>query len=182
MEQEIWKDIIRYEGLYQISNFGRIRNSNSDMKPYTISNGNKVYLGITLVKEGVKKRYRVHRVVAEHFIDNPFNLSQVNHKDNNAFNNNVDNLEWVSHRENQSHRSLNSGNKTSKYVGVSKSGNRWRAQICIWGNNISLGSYDTEDDAYAARVKYTNDNNIFDKYLKYNLPFYINATYKKKKL
>lgn len=93
---EIWKNIPNYDGLYQISNLGRIR---SLYKYKGINNimGQRIkkgYCTIGLRKQGKRKWYQVHRLVAQTFIPNPDNLPQVNHKDENKLNNNVENLEW----------------------------------------------------------------------------------------
>ena len=91
MEQ--WKDIIETNGKYSVSNKGRVRNNITQkiMRPSKYVNG---YYGIGLMIDGKQKRYRVHRLVAEYFVPNPFNLPQVNHKDENKTNNSADNLEW----------------------------------------------------------------------------------------
>lgn len=97
MDEEIWKDIKNHEGLYQVSNLGRIRslynykrNGTNILKPRLKHN----YYQIGLRKDSIRKWYQVHRLVAQAFIPNPDNLPQVNHKDENKLNNNVDNLEW----------------------------------------------------------------------------------------
>lgn len=89
---EIWRDIKGYEGFYQVSNLGRVRNSMTDkiLKPVP----NHRYLRVTLCKNGVHKLFRIHRLVAQAFIPNPDNLPTVNHKDQDKTNNCVDNLEW----------------------------------------------------------------------------------------
>ena len=90
--QEIWKDIKGYEGLYQVSNFGRIANKKYKIKTNELyKNG---YLYVDLYKYNKRKRMLVHRLVAKAFISNPNNLPQVNHIDGNKENNNVENLEW----------------------------------------------------------------------------------------
>lgn len=119
MTKEIWKDIKDFEGLYQVSNLGRIKrlpkkvynnglkNKNKYfiskeiiLKPSTISKG---YKGVILTKD--KKRYpkKVHRLVAQEFIPNPENKPQINHIDCNKTNNSVENLEWCTNSENQIH-------------------------------------------------------------------------------
>lgn len=93
MLREIWRDIKGYGGLYQVSNFGKIysNNTHSLAKPYR---NNKGYLKIDLCKDGKRKKFFVHRIVAETFIANPNNYPQVNHKDEDKTNNNVSNLEF----------------------------------------------------------------------------------------
>lgn len=102
---EFWKPIIGYEGLYEVSNLGRVKslnynNTNQEgmLKPSYQSDG---YLNITLCKFGKAKRYRIHRLVAEAFIPNPNNYPEVNHIDENKLNNCVENLEWCDRQYNQ---------------------------------------------------------------------------------
>ena len=101
MDQEIWKDIDGFEKLYQISNFGRVfsKRRNKIMK----LNLRKNYLRVGFNKEGVYYCFQVHRLVAQAFIPNPDNKDEVNHIDCNKQNNNVSNLEWVTHEENMEH-------------------------------------------------------------------------------
>ena len=99
---EIWKDIAGYEGMYQISNFGRIKSyrkgkraksPNEYILTPTISNNG--YQQVTLYKSQTDRhKFLVHRLVALTFIPNPDNLEAVNHIDENKLNNHVDNLEW----------------------------------------------------------------------------------------
>ncbi len=106
---EKWKQIKGYESLYEISNYGNVKSfhknkDGKDMKLYTEKLNHTNYKGLTLVnKEGNKKQFRVHRLVAEHFIENKDNKRFVNHIDNNGENNNVDNLEWCTQAENIQH-------------------------------------------------------------------------------
>ena len=113
---EIWKDIEGYEGLYQVSNLGRVRSLNRItngkfgnrslclrkgriLKPRKIS----LYTGVYLSKNGHVKNYTIHRLVAQAFIPNPQNKLEVNHIDGNKLNNKVDNLEWATRSENEQH-------------------------------------------------------------------------------
>lgn len=115
MEIEIWKDIKNYEGIYQVSNLGRIkrldyiasdgRKLKQRIKKPTLSNNH--YLMIWFGVNKKRKAFLVHRLVAETFISNPDNLPQVNHKDENKLNNNVNNLEWCTHLYNQMYGNRN---------------------------------------------------------------------------
>lgn len=108
---ELWKDINGYEGLYQISNKGKIRKLRFinnicnkekifELTPQIINSG---YQKVMLYKNGEYKNALVHRLVAEAFVENPDNKKIVNHKDGDKTNNYADNLEWVTHGENMTH-------------------------------------------------------------------------------
>ena len=97
---EIWKEIKGFEGLYWIGNFGTIKGIKGYLKPQKDKNG---YLYVDLYKDTKRKRYMVHRLVAIHFIPNPDNKPEVNHKDGNKSNCADWNLEWVTKSENALH-------------------------------------------------------------------------------
>lgn len=100
---EIWKDIKEYEGLYQVSNYGNIKSfkrKTRNLKPYKTYRG---YYGIKLCKNHQTKQFFVHRLVAEAFIPNPYNKPQVNHINGNKTDNNIVNLEWATSSENIIH-------------------------------------------------------------------------------
>lgn len=110
---EEFRNVHGYEGLYEISNTGIVR---SVERKVETSKGIRIYkskilnpgiqksgyLYVTLSKEGKSRTFRVHRLVAEAFIPNPNNLSDVDHIDENKNNNSVENLRWLSHKENSS--------------------------------------------------------------------------------
>lgn len=98
---EIWSDIEGYENLYQVSNLGRVKAlgngiCNSKEKILKATKHSCGYLRICLHKYGKAKYYFTHRLVALAFLPNPYNLPQVNHKDEDKTNNRVDNLDWCS--------------------------------------------------------------------------------------
>lgn len=98
---EEWKPI---KGLhYEVSSLGNIRNSENKNVLTNFDKNRIGYLRVYLYSEGKKKRYFVHRLVAETFIPNPENKPQVNHKDGNKQNNELSNLEWVTRSENGLH-------------------------------------------------------------------------------
>lgn len=95
---EIWRPVVGYEGLYEVSNTGRVRRV-SDLMVLKFSDS-RGYYGVHLRKDGKRKTFRVHRLVAQAFILNPDGLPEVNHIDENKSNNSVDNLEWCDHKYN----------------------------------------------------------------------------------
>lgn len=130
---EIWKDIENYEGLFQVSNLGRIKslervvNNHTGVihKPERIIKQQTTYKGYKAVTLGNKslnnkKTFPVHRLVAKAFIGNPNNKPQVNHKDGNKENNNVCNLEWCDNSENQIHAYKIGLNKVTGRAGKPK--------------------------------------------------------------
>ena len=104
--KEIWKPIKNYEGLYEVSNLGRVKSCRRGkiMSQTKKPNG---YLKINLVKDKVWKTMSVHRIVAECFVDNPSGKPFVNHIDFIRSNNNYNNLEWVTHEENVQYSAQN---------------------------------------------------------------------------
>ena len=104
LSNEIWRDVVGYEGLYQISNLGRVKSLLFGRERILKTRYNvEGYAVIKLTRKDKGKIYPIHKLLAQAFIPNPENKPIVNHKDGNKMNNNLDNLEWVTHSENVKH-------------------------------------------------------------------------------
>lgn len=104
--RESWRPILGYEGLYEVSNLGRVRR----VKIITPTRKKHGYMQISLVdRNGVRKSFRLHRIVATAFVPNPEGKPQVNHRDENPENNRASNLEWATAEEN-----TNYGSRTAR--------------------------------------------------------------------
>lgn len=126
MNQETWKDVKDYEGLYQVSDLGSVRSLQreivrSDMKPQPLPGVDLKlfedrygYLFVVLKNQGKNKKITVHRLVALHFLDNPKNLPVINHKKGNKKDNRAIMLEWTSISANTQHSYDNGFQKALK--------------------------------------------------------------------
>lgn len=116
----MWKEILGYEGRYEVNQLGQIKATKSGkiLSPQLGSNG---YYKVGLRKEvnGTKVREILHRLVAKAFVPNPHNKPQVNHIDGNKLNNNACNLEWVTASENSQH-AFDIGLSTAHYKNIGK--------------------------------------------------------------
>lgn len=182
-EKEIWIPVKYYENLYHISNKGRIKSClkthySSYLKTNIVLNErllNKIktsdgYEAVSLYKDGNSKQYRFHRLLADAFIPNPDKKPFINHINGVKNDNNIDNLEWVTARENTSHAHLFglASPKMSKYIGVHwvKRDKIWIATITIEKSKTKyLGSFKTEEEAYEAYKKAINEYGIINKYI-----------------
>jgi len=109
MNREVWKDVVGYEGVYQVSSLGRVKRVAGGMgatpgrilKPHRRPDG---YLTANLCRDGKPKQVRIHRLVAERFLGPaPSPRHEVNHKNGDKTDNRVENLEWVTRSENHTH-------------------------------------------------------------------------------
>jgi len=136
MDKEVWKDVKGYEGLYQVSNLGRVRSldrvstQGERLKGKVLTGGlnRDGYLAVVLCRSGGQKNYFIHRLVAQAFLENPDNLPEVNHKNEDKTDNTVANLEWCSHRYNMNYGTHNEraakGHEKPVYV-ITASGHRY---------------------------------------------------------
>jgi hypothetical protein len=145
--EEIWKDVVGYEGLYRVSSFGRVFGvkANKLRKLCVVSGG---YLGVDFYKDGVGKSKTVHSVMADAFICEGYAKKGlvVNHKDHVRDNNNLSNLEVITQRENTNLKHIPS---FSKYTGVSfnKSNGLWVSEIILNKKSLYIGSFKSEIEA-----------------------------------
>lgn len=137
MQEEIWKDINGYEKLYQVSNLGRVKSLKRDCKDKkgvirayikehicALTDNGFGYKIVSLCKNGKRKNAYIHRLVAEHFLNNQYNLREVNHIDLDKSNNNVTNLEWVTSSQNKEHFfNTEQGRNKAKKVGETRFNN-----------------------------------------------------------
>ncbi len=161
--KEIWKEIIGYEGLYEVSSYGNIKSISR-----TITKGNITYVTKDkLLKQSIdtvgypyvnlsdykkQKTFRVHQLVAIAFLNhtpNKYDGLLVDHIDGNKLNNNLSNLQLVTNRKNSS---KDRKNKTSKFTGVSwhKQSNKWLAQVRRNNKVEYLGVFEKEEEAAIA--------------------------------
>ena len=135
MNEEIWRPIVGYEGLYEVSSYGRVRSLDRYVKgkSYRLHKGkvlspgknSRGYLSIVLSYNGKHKVITVHRLVAEAFLPNPDNLPEINHKDEDKTNNRVDNLEFCDHKYNVNYgtrkdRARDTAIKNGYWTGLSR--------------------------------------------------------------
>ena len=130
--EEIWKPVVGYEGMYEVSNFGRVWSIRRKLflKEDIDKRKNHHYHRVTLSKNGKTERITVHRLVTQAFIPNPDNLPEVNHKDENPANNNVENLEWCDRTYN-----INYGTRNKR---VGESNGKTVYQLTLNGDLIKV--------------------------------------------
>jgi len=163
--QEIWKEVKGYEGIYEVSNIGRVRsldrtrkalnNSIAKVKGQMLIPGRAKsgYFTVSLCKDGKGKSFTVHQLVAIAFLNHIPNRYKniVDHKDNVPSNNCVDNLQIITQRNNASKDQFRF-NRNSQYVGVCWhiSRKKWYASLSVGRKRYNLGSFINEYDAHLA--------------------------------
>lgn len=162
LNSPVWKPIPNYEGFYEISSDGHIRNARTKRLRKLCFDGQQKYLHCVLCKRQKHETLNVHRLVAKVFVHNPDGKPQVNHKDGVKTNNAASNLEWVTCSENHKHAFRNGRQPTRRVgnkVGVSSAFNnvtfdaarqRWMVAIKQNGKTIFRKRYATELEAAQA--------------------------------
>tara|TARA_R110000772_G_scaffold242166_1_gene354563 strand:- start:195 stop:653 length:459 start_codon:yes stop_codon:yes gene_type:complete len=147
-------DVVGYDK-YMIYEDGRVWSKPKNgkegkfLKPGVNNHG---YYAVCLFNEdGIRKKMRIHRLVALHYIPNPENKPEVDHIDREQLNNNIKNLRWATRCENQQNKGAYGA---VKFRGVCKSGNKFRAQITINGKLKHIGTYETAEEASVAYNNY----------------------------
>ena len=160
MMMEIYKDVIGYEGIYQVSNLGNIKSLkfNKEKVLNPCCNSADRYYRVNLLINGKSTSRLVHQLLAESFLNHKRCGTKlvVNHIDFDRANNNINNLEIVTFRENTNQKHLKS---SSKYVGVcwDKNRNKWNSKIRINGKMVNLGRFENELDASKAYQEKLNN-------------------------
>ena len=165
---ETWKDIKNYEGYYQVSNCGRVRSVDRKVlyksghvashkgRVKKISNKTEYRVAL-LSKNNKQKLFKVSRLVAQAFIDNPHRYSVVNHRDGNKHNDCVENLEWTTTSKNAIHAFENGLSfKKNRVAGVfyEQRRKKWASYLYRDNKNIFIGRYKTFKQAKNAQSLY----------------------------
>lgn len=152
--EEIWKDVVGYEGLYKISNLGRVYSLKTGKNLKQIDNG-RGYLQVGLWKNGKRFCHKVHRLVAEAFIPNPNNLEEVNHKNEIKTDNRVENLEWCTHAYNTRY-----GSRTQKQIDKCKNGKLSMSVIQIKPNGERIEYPSQQEAERQTGISQSNISNV----------------------
>lgn len=153
MQKEIWKEIDGFEDSYLISDTGNVWSNKNNQLLNPMNDGNGYYR-VGLYKNGKCKTFRIARLVANAFLINLDNKPFVDHIDRNRLNNCIKNLRWSTKSENAINSNPQTKNKKSNYKGVTvRSNNKYRSRITINTNVISLGDFDTQEEAAKAYNK-----------------------------
>lgn len=172
LEEELWKEIKGYEGLYAVSNKGQVKNimNGKILKNYINT------LGYPFVQfyngNGKSKQITVHKLVAQAFLPNPLNLPQINHVDEDKTNNNVTNLEWVTASENRVHSNHQHSCKINQYTLDGELINQWdssheiKRELGFNNGNIISCCKGKNKQAYSFKWEYADPS----QQRKYNRP------------
>jgi hypothetical protein len=179
--EEIWKDVAGYEGLYEVSNMGKVRSVDRYVNAGGVNNNGRLslkkgkilncsltkrgYTRVSLSKESKTQQAFIHRIVALAFLESIKGKNNVNHINGIKEDNRACNLEFVNQRENILHAKIYNVKKDCPFVSYSKKFNRYEASIRINDKTIKLGRFKTEQAAFESYVKALKDNNLENKYI-----------------
>jgi hypothetical protein len=174
--KEIWCDIKNYEGLYQVSNFGKIRNNKRRIIKQQINRDGYCCVGLYYDKQ--RKYFTVHRLVAQAFIPNPDDRKYVIHIDHNKQNNHMSNLKWMAASTNKPvYQFDRHGNFINKYKSMRQAAKQLNisdANICICANGITKTAFNCiwlfEDDLdkLADKIKSANEHRYNERGIRIN--------------
>ena len=147
--EELFKDVKGFEGLYQISNLGRVKSLRfNKIRILNQFLGTKGYYNVKLYKNKKQYTFEIHNLIAINFLNHkPKKGLVIDHINENKSDNRLDNLQVITHRENIS-KSKSRNNKSSKYTGVYFTQGKWRAMMRINGVKKHLGYFKTELEAH----------------------------------
>jgi hypothetical protein len=171
---ENWKDVVGYEGLYQVSDLGRVRalakvdasGHKRKAKPIKMSPNSDGYPTFAACRDGKQKAFTVHSEVLKAFVGPRPEGFDACHKDDVKTNNKLTNLKWASKSENHGGDRNRNGNYSSDYNGVGwhKARSKWAARVGVGGKMEHIGLFDTEIEAAKAFDKYC-DLHKLDKHM-----------------
>lgn len=152
---EIWKKVTGFDD-YQVSNYGRVKSLKQNtiiiLKQSTTSNG---YKFVNLSMNGIVKHMRIHQLVAIAFLNHIPNGHDtvIDHIDHNKKNNRVDNLQLISHRDNNN-KDVWRYKKSGLLLGVHRNRDKFRSRVRFNGKRIDLGTFDSEQEAHEEYMKW----------------------------
>lgn len=153
---EIWKEVKDTRGQILVSNYGRVKSllrSGTVLKSQADKKG---YLRVSVTLDKVKRTYKVHRLVADAFLENPYGLPQVNHKDGDKTNNTVENLEWISNRDNCLH-AIKNGLWTSVFEGAAKENAKRMRPVIAIKDDVKMHFKSVSDAERAFKSRHISD-------------------------
>ncbi len=157
-----WVKIEGYEN-YSINRNGEVRNDKTE-RILRWKLNSRGYYRVSLSKNNKTTTYKIHRLIAKYFIENPNNYLEIDHINNDRLDNSIDNLRWCDRSQNMRNRKKKKENTSSRFIGVCfhKQNNKWKAQCSLNGKRKHIGMYKTEIEAAIAYNNFIRENNLDD--------------------